>query len=158
MAYIQCWLSVGLFVAALGSCWGLPAGYSFLDVAYGLHELFLCRSPFQLEIFTKQMHTCGDPAISSRATANWRSIPLQPARPAAVRRGLSCSPHPCSSSSGLVVCKFQRNMPQPELGEKRLTLEHHMLFLPDSLWKGKIPLHTYTNKRGGMSHIHMEIA
>lgn len=150
---------VGLFVAALGSCLVLPAGYSFLDVASGLHELPLCHSPFRLG------------SLPSRCmlvvTLQYCLWPLLTGglylfnRPAwqlctDVSLGLACSPHPRSSSSGPMICKFQRNMPQPELGEKRLTLEHHILPLPDSLWKGKISLHTYTNGGGGgyVMHTH----
>lgn len=35
-------------------------------------------------------------------------------------------------------------MPEPELEEKRLTLEHHALSLPGSLWKeGNLPTYLY---------------
>lgn len=137
-------------MAALGSCVVLPAGYSFLGVASGLHELPLCRSPFRLGsspsrcMLVVTLQYCLWPQLTGGLyhfnRPAWQLC-------TDVSLGLACSPHPCSSSSGPMICKFQRNMPQPELGEKRLTLEHHILSLPDSLEGENLP--TYLYKRGG---------
>lgn len=152
------WLFVGLFVAALGSCLVLPAGYSFLDVASGLHEPPLCHSPFRLGSLPSRcmlvvtLQYCLWPLLTGGLyhfnRPAWQLC-------ADVSLGLACSPHPCSSSSGPMICKFQRNMPQPELGEKR-RLWSTIFYLSQTLFgRGKSPyIPIQTGGGGYVMHTH----